>query len=48
MRFPWQHGTPAPGIALLCTPLNIPISFAGDDFISPVNLTQAINLPSAP
>ena len=38
-----QHGTPAPGIAPLCTALNIPISFAGDDFISPVNLTHAIN-----
>ncbi|MBE9232152.1 PatA/PatG family cyanobactin maturation protease [Cuspidothrix issatschenkoi LEGE 03284] len=38
-----QHGTPAPGIAPLCTALNIPISFAGDDFISPINLTHAIN-----
>jgi len=38
-----QHGTPAPGIAPLCTALNIPISFASDDFISPVNLTHAIN-----
>jgi cyanobactin maturation PatA/PatG family protease len=38
-----QHGTPAPGIAPLCTALNIPISFANDDFISPVNLTHAIN-----
>ncbi|MBO1067440.1 MULTISPECIES: PatA/PatG family cyanobactin maturation protease [Nostocales] len=38
-----QHGTPAPGIAPLCTALNIPISFANDDFISPINLTHAIN-----
>ncbi len=38
-----QHGTPAPGIAPLCTALNIPISFAGNDFISPINLTHAIN-----
>ena len=38
-----QHGTPAPGIAPLCTALNIPISFADDDFISPINLTHAIN-----
>jgi cyanobactin maturation PatA/PatG family protease len=38
-----QHGTPAPGIAPLCTALNIPIAFANDDFISPVNLTHAIN-----
>ena len=38
-----QHGTPAPGIAPLCTALNIPISFASDDFISPINLTHAIN-----
>ncbi|MFK0733149.1 MAG: PatA/PatG family cyanobactin maturation protease [Gloeotrichia echinulata GP01] len=38
-----QHGTPAPGIAPLCTAINIPISFADDDFISPVNLTHAIN-----
>ncbi|MBD2255578.1 S8 family peptidase [Nostoc parmelioides] len=38
-----QHGTPAPGIAPLCTALNIPISYADDNFISPVNLTHAIN-----
>jgi cyanobactin maturation PatA/PatG family protease len=38
-----QHGTPAPGIAPLCTAINIPIAFANDDFISPVNLTHAIN-----
>lgn len=38
-----QHGTPAPGIAPLCTALNIPIAFANGDFISPVNLTHAIN-----
>ncbi|AFW96253.1 subtilisin-like protease AcyG [Anabaena sp. 90] len=38
-----QHGTPAPGIAPLCTALNIPISFANDDFISPINLTHAVN-----
>lgn len=38
-----QHGTPAPGIAPLCTAINIPISFADDNFISPVNLTHAIN-----
>jgi Subtilase family len=38
-----QHGSPAPGIAPHCTAINIPISFAGDDFISPINLTHAIN-----
>ncbi|BAY21342.1 peptidase S8/S53 [Calothrix sp. NIES-2100] len=38
-----QHGTPAPGIAPLCTAMNIPIAFADDNFISPVNLTHAIN-----
>lgn len=38
-----QHGSPVPGIAPNCTAINIPISFAGDDFISPVNLTHAIN-----
>jgi cyanobactin maturation PatA/PatG family protease len=31
------------GIAPNCTAINIPISFAGDDFISFVNLTHAIN-----
>jgi hypothetical protein len=38
-----QHGSPVPGIAPNCTAINIPISFAGDDFISFVNLTHAIN-----
>ncbi len=38
-----QHGSPVPGIAPHCTAINIPISFAGDDFISPINLTHAIN-----
>jgi hypothetical protein len=38
-----QHDTPAPGIAPNCTAINIPISFADDNFISPVNLTHAIN-----
>lgn len=38
-----QHGSPVPGIAPNCTAINIPISFAGDDFISPINLTHAIN-----
>jgi cyanobactin maturation PatA/PatG family protease len=38
-----QHGTPAPGIAPLCTAINIPISFADGNFISPINLTHAIN-----
>ncbi|MCB8787422.1 S8 family peptidase [Planktothrix agardhii] len=38
-----QHGSPVEGIAPNCTAINIPISFAGDDFISFVNLTHAIN-----
>ena len=38
-----QHGSPVDGIAPNCTAINIPISFAGDDFISFVNLTHAIN-----
>jgi cyanobactin maturation PatA/PatG family protease len=38
-----QHGSPVRGIAPHCTAINIPISFAGDDFISPINLTHAIN-----
>jgi hypothetical protein len=38
-----QHGTPAPGIAPNCTAINIPIAYDGDNFISPVNLTHAIN-----
>lgn len=38
-----QHGSPVAGIAPNCTAINIPISFAGDDFISFVNLTHAIN-----
>ena len=38
-----QHGSPVAGIAPHCTAINIPISFAGDDFISFVNLTHAIN-----
>jgi len=38
-----QHGSPVLGIAPNCTAINIPISFAGDDFISFVNLTHAIN-----
>lgn len=38
-----QHGSPVPGIAPNCTAINIPISFAGDDFVSPINLTHAIN-----
>ena len=38
-----QHGSPVPGIAPNCTAINIPISFAGYDFISFVNLTHAIN-----
>lgn len=38
-----QHGSPAPGIAPNCTALNIPITFADDNFISFINLTHAIN-----
>ena len=38
-----QHGSPVDGIAPNCTAINIPISFTGDDFISFVNLTHAIN-----
>ncbi len=38
-----QHGSPVDGIAPNCTAINIPISFAGDDFISFMNLTHAIN-----
>jgi len=38
-----QHGSPAPGIAPNCTVINIPITFADDNFISFVNLTHAIN-----
>ncbi len=38
-----QHGSPVHGIAPHCTAINIPISYAGDDFISPINLTHAIN-----
>lgn len=38
-----QHGSPAPGIAPYCTAINIPITFAGDDAISPINLTHAID-----
>lgn len=38
-----QHGSPAPGIAPNCTAINIPIAFDNDNFISPVNLTDAIN-----
>jgi cyanobactin maturation PatA/PatG family protease len=38
-----QHGSPVPGIAPNCTAINIPISFADNNFISFVNLTHAIN-----
>ncbi|MEC4814229.1 MAG: PatA/PatG family cyanobactin maturation protease [Scytonema sp. PMC 1069.18] len=38
-----QHGTRAPGIAPNCTAINIPIAYDNDNFISPVNLTHAIN-----
>jgi cyanobactin maturation PatA/PatG family protease len=38
-----QHGTPAPGIAPHCTGINIPIAYENENFISPVNLTHAIN-----
>ena len=38
-----QHGSPVPGIAPNCTAINIPITFADDNFISFVNLTHAIN-----
>lgn len=38
-----QHSSPAPGIAPNCTAINIPIAFDSDNFISPVNLTHAIN-----
>lgn len=38
-----QHGTAAPGIAPHCTGINIPIAYDNDNFISPVNLTHAIN-----
>lgn len=38
-----QHGSPAPGIAPNCTAINIPIAYDNDNFISPVNLTHAIN-----
>ncbi len=38
-----QHGSPVPGIAPNCTAINIPITFADNNFISFVNLTHAIN-----
>jgi len=38
-----QHGSPAPGIAPNCTAINIPIAFDNNNFISPINLTHAIN-----
>ncbi|MBW4494395.1 MAG: PatA/PatG family cyanobactin maturation protease [Oscillatoria princeps RMCB-10] len=38
-----QHGTAAPGIAPHCTGINIPIAYENESFISPVNLTHAIN-----
>jgi cyanobactin maturation PatA/PatG family protease len=38
-----QHGTAAPGIAPYCTGINIPIAYENESFISPVNLTHAIN-----
>jgi cyanobactin maturation PatA/PatG family protease len=39
-----QHGSPVEGIAPNCRGINIPISFDIDNFISPLNLTRAINL----
>jgi hypothetical protein len=38
-----QHGSPVAGIAPNCTAINIPITFADNNFISFVNLTHAIN-----
>ncbi|HBE16704.1 MAG TPA: peptidase S8 [Cyanobacteria bacterium UBA11149] len=38
-----QHGSPVTGIAPHCRAINIPITFADDNFISPINLTHAIN-----
>ncbi|WP_414566353.1 MULTISPECIES: S8 family peptidase [unclassified Anabaena] len=38
-----QHNSPAPGIAPKCTAINIPIAYDNENFISPVNLTHAIN-----
>jgi len=38
-----QHGSPVEGIAPDCTAINIPITFADNNFISFVNLTHAIN-----
>jgi hypothetical protein len=43
MRPRRKDGSVVPGIAPNCTAINIPISFAGDNFISPINLTHAIN-----
>lgn len=38
-----QPGSPVEGIAPYCTAINIPITFADNNFISFVNLTHAIN-----
>lgn len=39
-----QPNSPVQGIAPNCTGFNIPIGFNNDNFISPINLSRAINL----
>lgn len=38
-----QHGSPVYGVAPNCTAINIPITYADDNYISPINLTHALN-----